>query len=157
MLRLENSAKLVSENKGILCCVIFAVYVTILAVMDIKSRKLPLAVLLSGFLFIPAGAVWGGAGSPVFSAAGAAVGAVFLGVSKVTDEGFGYGDSLLIMIMGGFLGFWKILSLLTWAFTMAAVFALILLVRNHFHRKDSFPFVPFLAAAYIGGAAVGIY
>ena len=85
------------------------------------------------------------------------MGTVFLAVSKVTEEAFGYGDSVLILIMGGFLGFWDILALLTGAFILAAAFSLILLIRSRFQRKDTFPFVPFLTAAYLGGMAFGIY
>ena len=82
---------------------------------------------------------------------------MFLAVSKVTEEAFGYGDSILILIIGSFLGFWDILALLTAAFILAAAFSLILLIRSRFRRKDTFPFVPFLTAAYIGGMAVGMY
>ena len=78
-------------------------------------------------------------------------------LSGVLEEAFGYGDSVLILIMGGFLGFWDILALLTGAFILAAAFSLILLIRSRFQRKDTFPFVPFLTAAYLGGMAFGIY
>ena len=86
---------------------------------------------------------------------------MFLAVSKVTEEAFGYGDSVLILIMGGFLGFWNILALLTQRSTviLAAAFSLVLLIPQPvgFQRKDTFPFVPFLTAAYLGGMAFGIY
>ena len=75
----------------------------------------------------------------------------------MTGESFGYGDSLLILIMGSFLGFWDILSVLTAAFLLAAVFSTVMLVRRRFSRKTAFPFVPFLAAAYMGGMIVGMY
>ena len=90
-------------------------------------------------------------------AAGAGTGIVFLIISKVTDESFGYGDSILILIMGGFLGFWNILTVLLTAFSMAALFSSFMLIRKKFHRKSAFPFVPFLTASYIGGMIVGMY
>ena len=40
--------------------------------------------------------------------AGIGVGVLFLLVSKVTEEAIGYGDSVAIMILGGYLGFWKL-------------------------------------------------
>ena len=94
---------------------------------------------------------------PLLLATGAGVGIVFLLASRVTGESFGYGDSILIMIMGGFLGFWDILSLLTAAFLLAAVFSVIMLVRKKFNRKTAFPFVPFLMIAYTGGMILGMY
>ena len=59
--------------------------------------------------------------------------------------------------MGGFLGFWNILSLLVAAFSIAALFSIFMLVRKKFHKKSAFPFVPFLTAAYIGGMIIGAY
>ena len=157
MFSIKNAAEFAVANRWFLCRIVFALYLVILTVMDLKRRKLKLSVLLAGGIFIPAVVFCSSGVSPVYLAAGGAVGAVFLGISKITEESFGYGDSILIMIMGCFIGFWDILTLLMAAFMMAAVFSLVLLIRGRFRRKDSFPFVPFLTAAYIGGMAFGIY
>ena len=157
MFILENTVYFSAENRWFLCRMAFAVYLLILSVMDIKRRKLKLTVLLSGILFLPAAVLCGRDVPAAFLLAGGAVGAVFLAVSKLTEEAFGYGDSILIIIMGSFLGFWDILELLTAAFILSAAFSLVLLIRSRFRRKDTFPFVPFLTAAYIGGMAVGMY
>lgn len=131
--------------------IIFAGYMVCLSVMDIRQRKLPVRILIAGAVF-PAAACFTQREIPAtFIAAGCAVGIVFVLISRWTRESFGYGDSILIMIMGAFLGFWNILSLLMAAFLMAAVYSVILMVKYHFNRKYSFPFVPFLTAAYIGG------
>ena len=157
MFSIKNAAEFAVANRWFLCRIVFALYLVILTVMDLKRRKLKLSVLLAGGILIPAGVFFSSGVSPVYLAAGGAVGAVFLGISKITEESFGYGDSILILIMGCFIGFWDILTLLMAAFMMAAVFSLVLLIRGRFRRKDSFPFVPFLTAAYIGGMAFGIY
>ena len=157
MFSVKGAAEFAVKNRWFVCCIVFAVYLVILSVMDLKRRKLKLSVLLAGGIFIPAGVLCGSGVPPAFLAAGGAVGAVFLGISKITEESFGYGDSILIIIMGGFIGFWDILVLLMAAFMMAAVLSLILLIRGRFRRKDSFPFVPFLTVAYIGGMTIGIY
>ena len=136
---------------------IVAVYMIVLTVMDIKWKKLSLAVLLLGAAFLAAGFLCGRDIHMIVLAAGAGVGIVFLIVSRVTEEAFGYGDSILILIMGGFLGFWNILSLLVAAFSAAALFSIFMLIRKKFHRKSAFPFVPFLTAAYIGGMIIGAY
>ncbi len=80
--------------------------------------------------------------------AGALVGMVFVGISKVTEEAFGYGDSLMIVVAGVYLGFWNVLGLLVWAHVLAALFAGYILIRKGIYKGVSFPFVPFLLAAY---------
>ena len=147
----------IMENRWTLCQLLFAVYMIVLMLMDIKWKKLSLAALMSGFIILTAGFLCGRNIHVMLLAAGAGVGIVFMVVSRVTEEAFGYGDSILILIMGGFIGFWNILSLLVAAFSMAALFSIFMLLRKKFHRKSAFPFVPFLTAAYIGGMIIGAY
>ena len=147
----------IMENRWTLCQLLFAVYMIVLMLMDIKWKKLSLAALMSGFIILNAGFLCGRNIHVMLLAAGAGVGIVFMVVSRVTEEAFGYGDSILILIMGGFLGFWNILSLLVAAFSMAALFSIFMLLRKKFHRKSAFPFVPFLTATYIGGMIIGAY
>ncbi len=157
MFTIENIADAFLKNRWILCQSIFAVYMIILAVMDIKYKKLRLSVLLSGAVIAAAGLLCGRGIPLVILAAGGGVGLVFIIISRVSGESFGYGDSILITIMGFFVGFWDILGLLMGAFSMAAVFSAVMMIRRRFSRKTSFPFVPFLAAAYIGGMLIGVY
>ena len=157
MFRIDTVLKTVADQSWLICRVIFAGYLGVLTVMDIRNKRLNLLFLLSGFLLMTAGFFCKREIHPLLLATGAGVGIVFLLASRVTGESFGYGDSILIMIMGGFLGFWDILSLLTAAFLLAAVFSVIMLIRKKFNRKTAFPFVPFLMIAYTGGMILGMY
>ena len=152
-----NMAEMFSDYKWLICQTVFAGYMIVLAVMDIRWKKLSLMILLSGTVPLAAGFLCDREIHIILLAAGSAVGVIFLIIRRVTEDSFGDGDSILIMIMGGFLGFWNILSLLTAAFSMAALFSIFMLIRKRFHRKSAFPFVPFLTAAYIGGMFFGIY
>lgn len=156
MFAIKSIADFMIENRWIICQSVFAVYVVILAVMDIKWRKLPINILFSGVPIAVLGAFFGQHSSLYLVTAGGCVGLFFLLISRGTREAFGYGDSILITIMGIFVGFWNILYLLMGAFTMAAVFSAVMMFRHRFNRKSSFPFVPFLAAAYIGGILIGM-
>lgn len=157
MFRIDTVLKAAADQSWLICRVIFAGYLGVLTVMDIRNKRLNLLFLLSGFLLMTAGFFCKREIHPLLLATGVGVGIVFLLASRVTGESFGYGDSILIMIMGGFLGFWDILSLLTAAFLLAAVFSVIMLVRKKFNRKTAFPFVPFLMIAYTGGMILGMY
>lgn len=157
MFRLDRIVETVAEHGWLICRVVFAGYLGVLTVMDIRYKQLNLLFLLSGVVPVTVGWFCGSGIHPLLSVTGAGVGLIFLLASRVTEESFGYGDSILILIMGGFLGFWNILSLLTAAFLMAAVFSVIMLIRKRFSRKSAFPFVPFLMIAYTGGMIFGMY
>lgn len=157
MRTIENAADIIIKNKWFICQCIFLVYIAALAVMDFKYRKLPLKTLLSGLFIAAAGCLCGREISPVLLATGGCMGIVFLLISRVSGESFGYGDSILILIIGIFLGFWNLMYLLLGAFSMAAVFSAVMMIKHRFNRKSSFPFVPFLAAAYLGGMFIGTY
>ncbi|HJD43340.1 MAG TPA: prepilin peptidase [Candidatus Mediterraneibacter quadrami] len=157
MFRIDTVLKITADHGWLICKVVFAGYLGVLTVMDIRHKRLNLLFLLSGFLLVIAGWFFGRDLHPLLRITGSGVGLVFLLASRVTGESFGYGDSLLILIMGGFLGFWDILSVLMAAFLLAAAFSGIMLVRKRFSRKTAFPFVPFLMIAYTGGMILGIY
>lgn len=126
----------------------YAVYLCILSIIDISLHRIPLWLVAAG-----------GAGAVIVRAfqtevpfvlvlAGAGIGAVFLIVSKLTREAFGYGDSLLIIIMGIFLGLWNLLGVLLGAFLFSSVFAVIFLIYKGLDRQAGYPFVPFLLISY---------
>ena len=155
MYRLEQIWNFINENRWILFQMLFLLYLLILSWMDIRRRKLCLKLLLAGFPAAVLSGVLAADIPAVLLIAGGAVGVVFLCVSRATGEAFGYGDSILILILGSFLGFWNILSLLTAAFLLAAVFSAVMMAVKGFTRKSAFPFVPFLTAAYLGGVLSG--
>ena len=148
---------------------IFILYLILLSFFDIRSRQLPVSLLFSIVPFIIFYHVVGTKISTAFSfltpctlslpliVAGILVGIFFLFLSKVTHEAFGYGDSILILLLGSILGLWNLLSLLIIAFSLAASFSIFMLILKRFSRKSAFPFVPFLTVAYIGGVLLGLY
>ncbi len=153
----EIIVEMIADNRWILCQILFAGYMVALSAEDIRKKRLPLLFLLSGTVFIIIQGFCVREISMISLMAGGAVGALFLLISRMTRESFGYGDSILILVMGMFLGFGNIIYLLMGAFSMAAVFSIVMLIKTQFSRKSAFPFVPFLAAAYIGGMLLGNY
>ena len=83
--------------------------------------------------------------------AGVAIGILSFGVSKISDEAIGYGDSWLIFALGVYLGGVKLLTLIFVASLMACLFSVGKMFRGGLHRKSTIPYIPFLALAYIGG------
>lgn len=81
---------------------------------------------------------------------GILIGVLFFGVSRWTREAVGYGDSWLILLLGIYLGGIKLLEVLIFASFFASVFSVLSCLRRGWNKKRSIPFVPFLAAAYLG-------
>lgn len=81
---------------------------------------------------------------------GVAIGIVFFMFSKCTKESVGYGDSWLILLLGIFLGGKRVLEVVLIAMLFSGVFSIVHCMRYGWDRKQTIPFIPSLAAAYIG-------
>lgn len=119
-----------------------------LAVVDIKRQRVPvwsLGILAAGSIIkqciselSDSWLILGGVG----------IGIVFLILSKVTEEGLGYGDSLGILILGVGLGVWKLLEVLTVTFLLLFVWSSIVwCIRKK--KNQLIPFYPFLVTGYV--------
>lgn len=82
-------------------------------------------------------------------AGGIIIGLVVLGISKLTKNGIGTGDGLLLCVTGVYLGFWKNLEMFFMALCLAAACSALLLITKRAGRKTQIPFVPFLGIAYL--------
>ena len=128
----------------------------ILAGIDIKKRKVPVRVLtvltvtviLYRMIYREYGVwqyVWG-----------LVPGMVFCGISYVTRQALGYGDSWMILILGIYLGITDVILLLLAAFSLAAAFSAVCLAHGYIVRpqkvqkQKEFAFIPVLAVSYLG-------
>jgi len=127
-------------------CTLFLI---VCSVIDMRYKKLPVAI----FIVAAAGSIvlimLGNADS-ILAAGGALIGVFCLFFSRVTREGLGYGDSLLILCLGIVIGLWQIIAVLLTAFFSAAVYSAFLLAIRHRGRGYTYPFVPFLLIGYMG-------
>jgi len=120
----------------------------VLSVMDLRTGKIPvLPVVLLGvaaalyrwwndvpFLEVLAGIIPGGA---------------LLWMAWVTKESIGYGDGIVLLVLGLFCGVAKTIAVLGLSLVLAAVLSMILLILKKAGRKTALPFVPCLCSGYI--------
>lgn len=125
-------------------------YLLVGAWIDYKYQELPLIYLIAGgcvsliyqSLILPlTWEIW---------LAGVATGICFILFSKWTQEALGYGDGILIMVLGSFLGMWKIAMLLVIAFSVSGVIAIVGMIMKKWKRDARLPFIPFLLVGYLG-------
>lgn len=130
---------------------ILLVFLGINAVSDIRTKKIigwsagifGLFGLLYGFIL---------GGLNLFTVAIALLpGIVFLIIGKLSREAFGYGDGIVVLIMGLYIGIQKLVDSLLIALLLAGVWSIVLMVFLKKKKQAEFPFVPFVLLGYLGG------
>ena len=80
---------------------------------------------------------------------GALVGVVLLVISYFTKEKIGYGDGLLFVATGIYLGFWNNLVFLWLSTSIAGIYGLVMMLLKKKKRDSEIPLVPFMLAVYV--------
>ena len=85
----------------------------------------------------------------IWAAAGAGAGLLLLGVARLTGEAVGYGDGWLVMALGIYLGLWRFMEVLAFAWVLLADTLSVCLVKKKWSRKAVLPMTPFLTAGFV--------
>lgn len=131
-------------------------FLCICAVFDIRRKEIPsvlIGVGVSAALFIN---VWGLIkGSISFTEAGSCLlpGVFFLLMSLCTKEKVGFGDGLMLLVIGLFTGFYHCFFVLCISLILSAAFALILWLMHRVGKESRIAFAPFLVI----GMGVGFF
>lgn len=137
------------EYVSILRAVIGTIGLGCLSVEDIRSRELATAPILAmgllGAGVSLAGHAWQWPGVLLQFVPGLSA----LLIARISREGIGYGDGLVILCLGCYLPPPQLAELCMIAITFAGLVALVLLVGRRRGRKETLPFVPFLLAGYL--------
>lgn len=77
-------------------------------------------------------------------------GCLLLVIGKFTQEAIGYGDGLIVLILGIYLGIWETCEVVLLALFLSAVWGGILMMGKKKGLQQEFPWVPWLLIAYVG-------
>lgn len=80
---------------------------------------------------------------------GMSAGGICLIAALFTKESVGYGDGIIFIFTGVFLGFWNNICLLYTSLVLTGGFALFFIITGKKGRKDRMPVVPFIFTAYV--------
>lgn len=72
-----------------------------------------------------------------------------LAVGKASNGKVGYGDGILILVLGVWTGFLECLLTLTAGLLLASIWAAAALILKIHNKKDTIPFIPFLLIGYL--------
>lgn len=78
---------------------------------------------------------------------GGLCGIIFLLISKCTKEALGYGDSVVLLILGLYLGIWDFLEVGFLAFVFSGIYGVIHMKRQT--ESKTIPFIPFILGGYV--------
>lgn len=132
-------------------------YLIVLSIFDWREKKVPVVLLAAGT------AVAAGyglhvcveeAGNPAANMAGLCLGIVpgcfLLLLARLTGK-VGYGDGVVMMIVGLTMGYQSCFALLCFSLFLAAVISVALLLLRRADRRTALPYLPFLTAVYLAG------
>jgi len=130
---------------------ILVLFLALNALNDIRSRRIWLRTAwvfgVVGVIYV----IYKGEMSLAAATGALLPGAVFLIIGKITNEAVGYGDGIVIIVMGIYLGLWATVSSIMLALLLSALWAIVLTIFCKKKKEDSFAFLPFLLLGYIGG------
>lgn len=127
--------------------IILGILLGIQGCIDLKYKEIPLWLsLLGGGVGIIFGVIEGRDIEELLLACILGIGTLMF--SKITKEVIGYGDGILLVVMGTYLSVEELLSVVMLAFGIAGIVALVLLVVFRKNGRYEIPFVPFLSLAY---------
>lgn len=127
-------------------------YLLFAAISDIKTRQLSRnVILLCAALFLPFAIVglYDKELQPMQHILGAAFGGIFLGIGYATKEALGYADGWSIVLIGLYLGLRPAMFIACCALFLAALQSMLLLGVKKAKKSSTFPFLPFLFAAFL--------
>lgn len=127
--------------------IVMGIALVVQSYWDIRYKEIPLLVsLAAGILGLLLSICQGRSGVELLCAV--IPGVCCLMIGRLTQQGIGYGDGILITVMGMYASCDQIISIVMMAITMGGLVALGGLACRRMKGKDQLPFVPFLLVAW---------
>ena len=123
-------------------------------VFDIKNKKIPFIVLGAGGIWAVVGLFFKAAETGMvqmllFALTAIVPGAVLVVLSFLTEKKIGYGDGIVLMILGCMEGAGTAFLVFCVGLFLQSLFAVGLLIAKKADKQSCIPFVPFLLAARV--------
>lgn len=125
-------------------------YLLVVSIFDIKEKAIPVLFLVVGGILAGVGAVYSvivGEVSWYLPLLGMMPGAALLVIARITEK-MGYGDGIVLLMIGGLIGYRGSLLVLCMGSFFASIFCVVLLAVRKVKKHSRIPYVPFLTGAY---------
>ena len=129
----------------------FGLYLLVVSVFDIKEKAVPWFFLALGGLSVGVGTVCGVlTGEMIWyqPLLGMVSGVALLLIARITEK-IGYADGIVLMMIGGMVGYRGSLLVLCLSSFLSALVCIVLLAIRKVKKHSRIPYVPFLTSAYL--------
>ena len=129
----------------------FGLYLFVVSVFDIKEKAVPWFFLALGGLSVGVGTVCGVlTGEMIWyqPLLGMVPGVALLLIARITEK-MGYADGIVLMMIGGMVGYRGSLLVLCLSSFLSALVCIVLLAIRKVKKHSRIPYVPFLTSAYL--------
>lgn len=125
-------------------------YLLILSVLDARNKAVPTALLITGMVTaVMQGIIGMCDGQSVMWYLLACIPGVVLLLIAWTSKKAGYGDGIVLMIMGLVVGYYGCVMIWGISLFMVSLCAIILLGIKKVQRNSQLPYIPFLSGGYL--------
>ena len=124
----------------------FCVYLCWLAVQDVREKSLSFWKLVAGAGVFLLWRLLEGRGLPQL--VDMLPGVYCLSLSLLSRQQIGIGDAIVLLVLGICCGWRNCLAVVFVALILAGIWGMAGIYRKRYKRKDTLPWLPFLAAAY---------
>lgn len=139
---------------------VIGIYLLCIGIWDFIEKKIPLMLLVPGMVGMAIGVVrnmvaaWNSVSDGklflptfLFSLLGLLPGVILLLVAWSSKK-IGYGDGIMILSLGGILGYNKVMSILMCSLFMMSIASIVLLALKKVRKESTLPYFPFLFLGY---------
>ena len=126
------------------------VYLLAVSIFDYKEKAIPVLFLAAGEILVGADVVYNvivGEVTWYQPVLGMMPGAVLLVLARITEK-MGYGDGIVLLMIGGITGYRGSLLVLCMGSFFASIFCVMLLAVRKVKKNSRIPYIPFLTGAY---------
>lgn len=132
-------------TQNVTAYLVLLIYLLICCYSDIKTKTISLSVTI---IFFSIGIVFNILNSSYAFLISTLIGIIILIISFLFPHSLGKGDGVILIICGVFLDLYDTFALLFYGLIIASVFSCFIVIKKN-TTNYSFPFAPFLLAAYI--------
>lgn len=132
---------------GIITQIMWGAFLLVGGIYDLQKKCISFSIIIAGLILTCLCCY--SSGNWKSNIIGLLAGATFIGISKITKEALGYGDSIMCIFLGGSFGMGVLIESCTIGFVLCTVISIIGIYRKKMEIKSEIPFLPFLFCGYV--------